>query len=96
MATHKQADPAYDFIVVGAGSAGCTVASRLSEDASARVLLLEAGSAQLLEAMAVPSAWPALMGTSADWSDRTVHKSTEHPSTGREERRSADRHRLMR
>jgi choline dehydrogenase-like flavoprotein len=62
----------YDFIVVGAGTAGCVIAARLSQDERARVLVLEAGGQEPLEALAVPAAWPTLEGTSADWADTTV------------------------
>jgi choline dehydrogenase len=57
----------YDYIVVGAGTAGCAVAARLTQDADVRVLLLEAGSSERTRAMTVPNEWPTLLGTSADW-----------------------------
>ena len=66
----------FDYVVVGAGSAGSVLAARLSEDPEVRVLLVEAGSADGPESMSVPPAWPALMGSSADWGYVTV------PQTG--------------
>ncbi|MEU0965299.1 GMC family oxidoreductase N-terminal domain-containing protein [Streptomyces sp. NPDC005917] len=65
----------FDYVVVGAGSAGCVIAARLSEDPRKRVLLLEAGAADGPEIMSVPSAWPALIGSEVDWGYSTVPQS---------------------
>lgn len=58
---------AYDFIVIGAGSAGCAVASRLSERQDLKVLLLEAGGPDDHPDILAPLAWRGLRETKLDW-----------------------------
>ncbi|MBE8968640.1 GMC family oxidoreductase N-terminal domain-containing protein [Nostocales cyanobacterium LEGE 12452] len=57
----------YDYIVIGAGSAGCVVANRLTEDGKTTVLLIEAGNPATLPEHQVPLNWTKLWGTEADW-----------------------------
>lgn len=61
-----------DYIVVGAGSAGCVIAARLSEQPDVSVLLLEAGGHDSDPRIRVPAAFPKLFKTSYDWDLETV------------------------
>jgi len=57
----------YDYIIVGAGSAGCVLANRLSEDPSVRVLLLEAGGSDRSLKIKIPAAFPEQFHSKLDW-----------------------------
>jgi len=57
----------YDYVIVGAGSAGCVLANRLSEDPSVRVLLLEAGGSDRSPKVKIPAAFPEQFHTKLDW-----------------------------
>ena len=63
---------AYDFILVGAGSAGSVLARRLSERADVRVLVLEAGGTKAPPNVADPSLWYTLFGSAIDWGYSSV------------------------
>lgn len=62
----------YDFIVVGAGSAGAALAARLSEDGAHTVLLLEAGPAATRLNIRIPAAFYKLFRSPVDWAYETV------------------------
>jgi choline dehydrogenase len=64
----------YDFIIVGAGSAGSVLAARLSEDPSARILLLEAGGPDRPENVAIPALWYTLLRSGIDWDYQTIEQ----------------------
>jgi choline dehydrogenase-like flavoprotein len=70
----------YDYIIVGAGSAGCVLAARLSQDSSVKVLLLEAGPADDALEIHAPAALNRLFQTTYDWNYRTV---PQHRAAGR-------------
>jgi choline dehydrogenase len=61
----------WDYVIVGAGSAGCVLAGRLSEDPDVTVLLLEAGDRDTAKEIAVPAAFSKLFQGSNDWNYRT-------------------------
>lgn len=59
--------PTFDFVIVGAGAAGCVLASRLTEDARTRVALLEAGGPDEEQKIRIPAAFSKLFQTPIDW-----------------------------
>ncbi|MFL6089635.1 MAG: GMC family oxidoreductase [Aeromicrobium sp.] len=61
------ADQVFDYVVVGAGSAGCATAARLSEDPNATVALIEAGPPDTADEIHIPAAFGALFKSSWDW-----------------------------
>ena len=66
----------YDYIVLGAGSAGCAVAARLSEDPANKVLVLEAGPADTNDFIHIPATFPLLFKTPLDWNYQSQPQSS--------------------
>ncbi|MFC7448472.1 GMC family oxidoreductase [Rhodococcus daqingensis] len=62
----------FNYVIVGAGSAGCVLAARLTEDPSVSVLLLEAGGEDDADEIKIPAAFPALFKTKWDWNYETA------------------------
>jgi choline dehydrogenase len=60
-----------DYVIVGAGSAGCALANRLSEDSTVKVLLLEVGGPDKKQEIQIPAAFPKLFRTECDWAYET-------------------------
>ena len=57
----------FDYVIVGAGSAGCVLANRLSEDNQVTVLLLEAGGPDKKQEIHIPAAFSKLFKSECDW-----------------------------
>ncbi|KAI9070319.1 GMC oxidoreductase [Trametes sanguinea] len=63
----------YDYVIVGGGTAGCILASRLSEDRNATVLLLEAGKSHRSDiSTRIPLGFSKILRTSSDWNTETI------------------------
>ncbi|WP_306316583.1 MULTISPECIES: GMC family oxidoreductase [unclassified Streptomyces] len=65
-------DRTYDYVIVGAGSAGCVLAGRLSEDPSVKVALVESGPRDNKTEIKIPAAFPKLFKTPYDWDYSTT------------------------
>jgi choline dehydrogenase-like flavoprotein len=70
----------YDYVIVGAGSAGCVLAARLTENPATRVLLLEAGPPDDADEIHIPAACNLLFKSTYDWNYQTT---TQERAAGR-------------
>jgi choline dehydrogenase len=68
----------YDYVMIGAGSAGCVLANRLTEDPQITVLLLEAGGPDRKQEIHIPAAFSKLFKSSCDW----AYYTEEQPHLG--------------
>lgn len=68
----------YDYVIVGAGSAGCALAARLTEDPDVTVCVVEAGPPDTAEMIHIPAMFGELFRTKHDWD----YDSHEEPGLG--------------
>jgi choline dehydrogenase len=68
----------FDYVIVGAGSAGCVLANRLTEDGKTSVLLLEAGGPDDSREIHIPAAFSKLFKSPRDWAYHTVEQTHLH------------------